>query len=205
MPSRIEDYALIGDCQTAALVGRDGSIDWFCAPSFDSPACFAALLGTPEHGRWLITPVCEPRSITRRYRGDSLVLETLFETSEGTVALIDCMPLANETEWPQITRVVQGRSGRVRMRMELVIRFDYGQMVPWVTRQPGGIRAIAGPDTLLLYAELPLRGENMHTLAEFTVEAGAMVPFVLSYHESHAPERPPAAAWWSIQSTEERW
>jgi GH15 family glucan-1,4-alpha-glucosidase len=202
---RIEDYALIGDCRSAALVSMSGSIDWFCAPSFDSAACFAALLGTPDHGRWLIEPSCQQRSVTRQYRGESLVLETVFETDAGTVALIDCMPLSEDAEWPQITRVIEGRSGRVAMRMELVIRFGYGQVIPWVTRHPAGIRAIGGPDTLHLYAEVPLRGHKLRTMAEFTVEAGNIVPFVLSYYPSNLPQRPPSAPWYTIQSTELRW
>jgi GH15 family glucan-1,4-alpha-glucosidase len=203
---RIEDYALIGDCRSAALVSRDGSIDWLCTPRFDSPACFAALLGSPENGRWLIAPACEVRSVTRRYRGDSLVLETLFETAHGTVALIDCMPLAAAFAESQVTRVVEGRSGRVPMRLELIIRFDYGKIVPWVTRSPSGLRAIAGPDTLELYSEIPLRGHNMQTTATFDVEAGAIVPFVLSHHPSHAPRRPPAAPLYTLyHNTEAEW
>src|SRR5690242_18366375 len=126
----IEDYALIGDCHTGALVGRDGSIDWLCLPRFDSGACFAALLGTPEHGRWLIQPAEPIRSIKRRYRGDTLILETDFVTDSGEVTLIDCMP--PRTEEPDLVRLVVGRRGRVPLRSELVIRFDYGAVVPWV-------------------------------------------------------------------------
>ena len=134
MPLPIEDYALIGDCHTAALVGRDGSIDWLCLPRFDSGACFAALLGEPEHGRWLIAPAAEVRGVRRKYRDGTLILETEFETDEGAVRIIDCMPLSNE-RW-DVLRIVEGLSGRVAMRMELIIRFDYGSIVPWV-RQIG--------------------------------------------------------------------
>lgn len=205
MGPRIEDYALIGDCRSAALVHRSGSIDWFCAPRFDSPACFAALLGTPENGHWSIAPACAPTRIVRRYRGDSLVLETLFETEEGAVALIDCMPWPELADWPQIVRVVEGRSGRVSMQMQLIMRFGYGSVIPWVTRQPAGLRAIAGPDTLHVYAEVPLRSHNLRTNAEFAVEAGDIVSFAASYHPSHLPARPPAAPWYSIRSTEAAW
>ncbi|HEU4533545.1 MAG TPA: trehalase-like domain-containing protein, partial [Polyangiaceae bacterium] len=148
MPLPLEDYALIGDCETAALVGRDGSIDWLCLPRFDAGACFAALLGSPDHGRWLVAPAGEAKRVRRRYRGDTLVLETEFETDEGVVALIDCMPPADGTH--DVVRVVEGRAGRVRMRTELVIRFDYGSSVPWVRRAPRGIVAVAGPDLLRL-------------------------------------------------------
>src|SRR3954465_14737276 len=135
MPLRIEDYALIGDCQTAALVGRDGSIDWLCLPRFDSAACFAALLGTPEHGRWQIAPQAEVQSSQRRYRQGSLVLETEFSTASGVVRVSDCMP-PRQGE-PDLVRVVEGLSGEVAMRMELVIRFDYGSIVPWVQTVDG--------------------------------------------------------------------
>lgn len=186
MSLRIEDYALIGDCESAALVGLDGSIDWLCMPRFDSAACFAALLGTPDNGRWQIVPEGEIRRVTRRYRPDSLVLETLFETDEGTVALVDCM--AASTPAPDLVRLVVGRSGRVRMRMELVIRFEYGQIVPWVTRLDGeGITAIAGPNMLVLRTPAPLRGEHMRTRADFVVAAGETVPFVLTHSASHLP------------------
>src|SRR4051812_16477582 len=146
MASRIEDYALIGDCQTAALVARDGSIDWLCFPRFDSGACFAALLGTPEHGRWLIAPAGEVRSITRRYRDDTLILETEYATDSGAVMVIDWMPIRTDT--PDMFRMVVGKRGQIPMRMELIVRFDYGSIVPWVRRTESGIRATAGPDTL---------------------------------------------------------
>src|SRR5919199_5567122 len=139
MPSRLEDYALIGDCHTAALVGRDGSIDWLCLPRFDSPACFAALLGTPKHGRWLLAPRGAVRATRRRYREGTLVLETEYETAEGAVRVVDCMPV--RVRAPDLVRVVEGLRGQLRMDMELVLRFDYGSAVPWVQRIEGGISA----------------------------------------------------------------
>ena len=205
MPLRIEDYAMIGDCQTAALVGNDGSIDWLCFPRFDSAACFAALLGTPEHGRWLLAPAGEVRAVRRRYRQGTLVLETEFETDDGAVSVVDFMP--PRTADPELVRIVVGTRGRVRMRTELTIRFDYGWVVPWVRKLPGdrGIRATAGPDTLYCRSPVPLRGENLHTVGEFTVSAGERVPFELTWHPTHEPEpaaRDPEAAlaesesWW---------
>jgi GH15 family glucan-1,4-alpha-glucosidase len=201
----IADYALIGDCRTAALVSKTGSIDWFCAPRFDSPACFAALLGSRDNGRWLIAPDVEVKKVTRQYRGETLVLETLFETAQGSVALIDCMAISKDSNASQIARVVEGRSGRVTMRLDLVIRFGYGKLVPWVTRAPAGIRAIAGPDAVHVYSEVPLHGENMHTVARFEVEAGAVIPFALTYHPSHIAENPPTAPCYTVQHTEAYW
>jgi GH15 family glucan-1,4-alpha-glucosidase len=154
----IEDYALIGDCETAGLVGRDGSIDWLCFPRFDSPACFAALLGTADHGRWLLAPASPVTGVRRWYRGDTAVLETEFTTAEGVVSLIDFMPVRSGL--PEVVRMVIGRRGRVPMRMDLAIRFDYGSVVPWVRRTPGGMTAVAGPDGLLLRAPVPVRGED---------------------------------------------
>jgi GH15 family glucan-1,4-alpha-glucosidase len=200
----IEDYALIGDTHTAALVSRQGSIDWLCLPRFDSPACFAALLGDERHGRWLIAPAGRVSSIHRSYQGDSLVLETEFRTGEGVVRLVDCMPPRQHD--PDVARVVEGIRGRVRMRMELVIRFDYGSIVPWVRREGGALHAIAGPDSVWLRTPVPVRGENFRTRAEFTVEEGQRVPFMLTWHDSH--RRAPRAldpvqavddseSWWS--------
>jgi len=190
MPSRIEDYALIGDCETAGLVAKDGSLDWLCLPRFDSGACFAALLGTPEHGRWQIAPVGEVRKVSRRYREGTIILETTFETAEGAVTLIDGM--AVRAEHPILIRCVRGERGQVPMRLHLVIRFDYGSIVPWVTRlEEGGIKAIAGPDTLFLRTQVPLYGENHSTAAEFTVSEGQEVPFWLSWHASHERWLPP--------------
>ena len=203
MPSRIEDYALIGDTITAALVGRDGSIDWLCVPRFDSGACFAALLGTPEHGRWLIGPADPAVRTTRRYREGTLVLETDHVTADGEVTVIDCMPL--HAERADIARVVVGRRGRVAMQMQLVIRFDYGSVVPWVRRLDGTLGAVAGPDALELRPGAPVRGEGLTTVADFTVAAGERVPFTLTWHASHLPVPEPFDADKAIQETETRW
>jgi len=183
--ARIEDYALIGDLQTAALVSREGSVDWLCFPRFDSAACFAALLGTEENGRWLIEPNDAVVRVERRYRDDTLVLETEWETRSGCVRVLDFMP-PRETA-PDIVRIVEGVRGRVEMRSELVIRFDYGSVVPWVRRIDGDARvAVGGPDALCLRTPADLRGEDMRTLAEFTVEEGDRVPFTLTWFPSHS-------------------
>ncbi|MCK8688283.1 trehalase-like domain-containing protein, partial [Pseudomonas umsongensis] len=178
-----EQYAMIGDGHTAALVGRDGSIDWLCLPYFDSGACFAALLGGSENGRWAIAPREKITSVSRRYREGTLILETDFETPSGAVRLIDCMPLSNE-RW-DVLRIVVGLRGRVAMGMELVIRFDYGSIVPWVTRHNGALFATAGPDTLELHTPVHIRGEQMTSRADFEVGVGERVPFVLNYRPSH--------------------
>ena len=189
MPLKIEDYALIGDCKTAALVGRDGSIDWLCWPRFDSAACFAALLGTAEHGRWIISPTQPAASVVRRYRPGTLVLETEFRTDTGSAVIIDFMPPGDGAH---LVRIVQGLAGRVPVRSELVIRFDYGATVPWVERLEGcAITAIAGPERVALRTTVPLIGEDLRTMCDFTVEAGACVPFVLSHGPSI--DRPPPA------------
>jgi GH15 family glucan-1,4-alpha-glucosidase len=186
----IEDYALIGDCNTTALVGRNGSIDWLCWPRFDSDACFAALLGTDDNGRWLIAPTDADATVTRRYLDGGLVLETLFTAPGGSVALIDFMiPEATNSS---VVRIVEGRTGQVAMAMELALRFDYGTSVPWVTHLEGdGSCAIAGPNLTMLRTPLPLEGRAMRTVAAFTVSAGEQVPFVLTYGPSHLP--PPIA------------
>ena len=203
MALRIEDYALIGDCQTAALVGRDGSIDWLCLPRFDSAACFAALLGSPGNGRWRIAPAGEVSKSRRRYVGNTLVLETEFEAEAGAVAVTDFMPVREAV--PDLVRVVEGRRGTVPVRSELVIRPDYGSVVPWVQKVDGGLSAVAGPDAFRLRSPVPNHGENLSTVAEFTVAAGQRVPFVLTYHRSYdavpEPIDPEAAltdtlAWW---------
>ena len=186
MSSRIEDYGMIGDCHTAALVSREGSIDWLCLPSFDSAACFAALVGTPENGRWLITPDCDVKRIHRRYRPDTLILETTFETDDGSVTLVDCMTPG--TISPDLLRLVVGQSGTVPMKMELVIRFDYGSIVPWVHRTADGLSAVAGPDTLRLRTPVELCGENFKTTAKFTVSAGQKIPFDLCWYAAHREE-----------------
>ncbi len=183
MALRLEDYALIGDTQTAALVGLDGSIDWLCFPRFDSPACFAALLGDASNGRWLIRPVETPTRTVRRYRGASLVLETEFRTASGAVRLIDCMPPRDRT--PDLVRIVEGLEGEVRMEMELVIRFDYGSIVPWVRRIDGVLLAIGGPDALSLWSPVRTHGVDLTTRAAFTVRAGEKAPFHLAWHPSH--------------------
>jgi GH15 family glucan-1,4-alpha-glucosidase len=186
MAMRIEDYAMIGDCRTAALVGRDGSIDWLCVPRFDSGACFAALLGTPENGRWKLAPAdnVEVRKVERRYRPGSLVLETDFFTDSGAVRVTDAMAI--DTPTPTVARLVEGLRGEVPMRAELAIRFDYGWIVPWVTRHDGGITATAGPDTLRLRSWVEHRGEGYATVADFIVREGQRTPFTLTYHPSTA-------------------
>jgi GH15 family glucan-1,4-alpha-glucosidase len=181
----IEDYALIGDCQTAALVGKDGSIDWLCFPRFDSPACFAALLGTPENGRWKLAPAGEVKQTTRRYVGDTLVLETVFTTADGEVAVTDFMP--NRGVAPDVVRIVEGRRGSVAMHSELVIRFDYGSTIPWVESDNGGITAVAGPNALHLRTPAETHGKNMTTVSKFTVKEGDRVPFVMTWHQSYEP------------------
>jgi GH15 family glucan-1,4-alpha-glucosidase len=210
MALRIEDYALLGDTQSAALVGRNGSIDWMCVPRFDSGACFAALLGGPKNGRWLLAPRNVDAARTeRRYREGTLVLETTFQTSGGRVRVTDVMPPRDRT--PDIVRVVEGLDGDVEMRMELVIRCDYGSTVPWVSRLPDGrLRAIAGPDAFVLQAGAETHGEELTTVSDFRVHAGQKVPFVLSFYPSH--EEPPAQdnpldavrdseAWWRAWSS----
>ena len=187
---RIEDYGLIGDLQTAALVGRNGSIDWLCFPRFDSGACFAALLGDESNGRWLLTPDCEIQRVERRYRERSLVHELDFHTETGSVRVTDFMPPRGTD--PDVVRIVEGLEGSVPMRMELVLRFDYGSIVPWVRRLDDDTRlAVAGPDAIAFRTPVPLRGENMSTVAEFTAQPGERVPFVLTWFQSH--EEPPRA------------
>jgi GH15 family glucan-1,4-alpha-glucosidase len=203
MSSRIEDYAFIGDCETAALVARDGSIDWLCWPRFDSDACFAALLGSDEHGHWRIAPRDEAR-ISRRYLGDTLILETRFETNSGAASLVDFMPLRGKNS--NIVRLVKGEQGRVPMATELVLRFGYGAIVPWVTRlDDGTFRAIAGPDMVLLRTPVPLVSQNFKTMAEFTVAAGEMVPFVMTDAHSHLPPPPPFDPGLALEHTKAFW
>jgi GH15 family glucan-1,4-alpha-glucosidase len=185
MPSHIEDYALIGDCRSAALVSRDGSIDWLCWPRFDSDACFAALLGTSEHGRWLIAADHKAK-ITRRYRPNTLVLETHFETKEGAATVVDFMPMQCENS--TIVRFVIGKRGKLKMHTELILRFGYGAVVPWVTRlEDGALRAIAGADMVALHTPVHVSGKDMTTVGEFTVGRGETIPFVLTYSPSHLP------------------
>jgi GH15 family glucan-1,4-alpha-glucosidase len=203
MSARIEDYALIGDCQTAALVSRDGSIDWLCFPRFDSPACFAALLGTPDHGRWLISPAGTVRATRRRYRPGTLVLETEFETDAGLVVLVDCMPVRGRA--PRLIRMLEGKRGDVPMRFELAIRLDYGSLIPWVRGSGDGLRAVGGSNALSLHTPVRLRGKDFRTVAEFTVRAGERVPFTLTWYPSYEPEPPVADPEAAIRHTEEWW
>ena len=203
MSTLIEDYGLLGDSQTAALVSRDGSIDWLCFPRFDSGAVFAALLGTPEHGRWLISPADPVTATRRRYRDETLVLETEMETSDGVIRLIDFMPPRGAA--PDVVRIVEGVSGRVPVRMELVLRFDYGRVVPWVRKDDGATVAVAGPDSCWLRTPIETRGEDLKTVAEFVVEPGDRVPFVLTWQESHRPAPTPIHADHALQQTVEYW
>jgi len=199
----IEDYALIGDCHTAALVGRDGSIDWLCLPRFDAPACFAALLGSPEHGRWLVAPVEQCLRVTRRYRPGTLVLETVFETSEGAVRITDCMPMSNGRA--DVLRMVEGLRGRVVMHMELVMRFEYGSIVPWVRREDGVLVATAGPDTLELRTPIRTQGRQLRTVAQFEVAAGDCVAMQLTHRASHLPAEPAQSPRKLLEATERQW
>lgn len=185
MALRIEDYALIGDCQGAALVGRDGSVDWLCWPRFDSAACMAALLGSSDNGRWLLAP-CDPSArSTRAYRDGTLILETRWDTPEGSATVTDFMHVGGRR--PELVRLVRGVRGEMRFTTELVLRFDYGGTVPWVTRLAGdtGLRAIAGPDMVLLRSAVALHGRDLRTLGEFVVREGAELAFVLSHAPSH--------------------
>ena len=204
MTLRIEDYALIGDCETGALIGNDGSIDWLCWPRFDSGACFAALLGGPEHGRWRIAPVGEVVRTERRYRGDSLILETTFVTPTGTATVIDFMPPGGPQA--ELVRTVVGVRGEVAMRVELILRFSYGSLVPWVTRLENDVwRAVAGPDMVVLHTDVPLHGENLTSVADFQLRAGESKSFTLSWRPSHKPPPDPVDAAASLRETEEYW
>jgi GH15 family glucan-1,4-alpha-glucosidase len=202
---RIEDYGLIGDCETAALVGRDGSIDWLCWPAFDSDACFAAVLGTHRHGRWLIAPNEEITKTSRRYRDNTLILETRFETVHGIVDLIDFMPPRGNAS--DVVRLVRGISGRVKLRMQLVIRFGFGADIPWVRKNADGpdLLAICGPDMTVLRTPVETRGEDLTTIADFLVGEGETVPFVLTYGPSHLPVPAPIDPLVALQETETFW
>jgi GH15 family glucan-1,4-alpha-glucosidase len=203
MTLRIEDYAMIGDCKTAALVGRDGSIDWLCWPRFDSAACFAALLGEADNGRWLIAPKHPPLHVRRRYRPGTLVLETEFQTETGCAAIIDFMPPADGAD---LVRIVTGRWGRVVFRTELVVRFNYGTTVPWVNRlDDGTVDAIAGPERLALRTPATLQGDDAKILGELTVEAGQSVPFVLSHGTSFRSPPPAIDPFNALERTEMFW
>ena len=204
MGARIEDYGLIGDCETAALVSKDGSIDWLCWPRFDSGACFAALLGNSKNGRWRIAPAQAKSRITRRYRPATLILETTFTTADGVVTVIDFMPLREQAS--HLVRLVVGTRGTVAIRTELVIRFDYGQSVPWVKRtENGDLLAISGPDMVVLRTPVEMRGEQLTSVGEFTVSAGETIPFVLMYVQSHLPAPDPVDAEDALRQTQNFW
>jgi len=205
MSTRIEDYALIGNTYTAALVGRDGSIDWLCMPRFDSGACFAALLGTSDNGRWLLAPTARVKNV-RRYRGDSLVLETEFELAGGErVALIDFMPIRELEGRIDLVRIVEGRRGTVPMQMEAIFRFDYGRITPWVRRCDYGLSAVAAPDALQLRTPVRMRGERFTTVARFSIPEGESIPFTLTWRPSHLPEFGPRDPRKALDETEEYW
>jgi GH15 family glucan-1,4-alpha-glucosidase len=204
LASKIEDYGLIGDCETAALVGRDGSIDWLCWPAFDSDACFAALLGTNRNGRWLIAPAEEIKKTSRRYWDNTLILETRFETANGVVALIDFMPPRGKAS--DVVRLVRGVTGRVKLQMQLVIRFGFGTDIPWVRRtEDGALLAITGQDMTVLRTPVETRGEDLTTVAEFEVSAGETIPFALTYGPSHLPVPEPINPAQALQDTEDFW
>ena len=204
MTCAIEDYALIGDCETAALVGRNGSIDWLCWPRFDSGACFAALIGTSENGRWLMTALDPKARISRRYRDHTLILETSIETADGAATIVDFMPPRGKAS--DVVRLVCGMRGQVVMRTELVIRFDYGSLIPWVTRlDDGSVRAIAGPDMVVLRTPASLHGVDFKTVGEFTISAGQTIPFVLTYGASHLPPPPRIDPAKALAETEAFW
>jgi len=203
MASRIEDYALIGDCRSAALVARGGSIDWLCWPRFDSEACFAALLGTPDNGRWLVAPRDEAR-ITRRYRPNTLILETQFETADGAATVVDFMPFHDGQS--EIVRIVHGTRGSLTMHTELILRFGYGAIVPWVSKlEDGTLRAIAGPDMVLLRSPVHVKGKDMTTVGEFTISRGETIPFILTYERSHMPLPAAIDPTASLEATEKFW
>ncbi|GGX77396.1 glycoside hydrolase family 15 protein [Streptomyces fructofermentans] len=204
MPGRIEDYALVGDLLTAALIGRDGSLDWLCLPRFDSPACFAALLGDEDNGRWLVAPVPdEGNTVRRRYRGDSLVLETEWQTPTGRVAVVDFMPRRKGA--PCVVRIVEGLSGTVDLRMDLRLRFEYGSVVPWMHRTEGQLTGIAGPESVWLSTPVELLPDGESHSAVFTVSAGESVASVLTWQASHLPAPAPVDPFYALRRTEEYW
>jgi GH15 family glucan-1,4-alpha-glucosidase len=205
MSRRIEDYALIGNLHTAALVGRDGSIDWLCVPRFDSPACFAALLGGPEQGHWLIAPEGEIKAVHRTYCDETLILETVYATADGVVALTDFMPIDEDLGRVEVIRLVEGRKGTVPMHMELVLRFDYGEIVPWINHPESGLRAIGGPDAVLIRAPVEIHGHDLKSTSRFRVSKGDTIPFTLIRNDSWLPLpqvgdpmrlRDACLAWW---------
>ncbi|HKF50535.1 MAG TPA: glycoside hydrolase family 15 protein [Terracidiphilus sp.] len=203
MPARIEDYALIGDCETAALVDNCGSIDWLCWPGFSSEACFAAILGNDENGSWKIQPPKGKWKTKRRYWDHTLILETTFVHPDGVVRLIDFMPVRER--YSDVVRIVEGVEGKVPLHMELCLRFDYGRTIPWVTRTSDGIRAVAGPNVTVLHASIPVRGENLTTIADFKVGKGDRVRFTLTYGRSHEPDPEPIDAEQALTDTQNFW
>lgn len=203
MAAKIEDYALIGDCETAALVSASGSIDWLCWPDFSSQACFAALLGTEENGYWKIVPADGEWMATRRYREATLILETTLESPDGAVRLIDFMPIRGQNS--HVVRIVEGIRGSVKLRMELALRFDYGRTVPWVTRLANGVRAVAGPNLAILHASVPVHGENLKTVAEFSVSSGERAWFSLTYGASYHAVPKTVDAVEALQDTQKFW
>ncbi|GAA4524504.1 glycoside hydrolase family 15 protein [Nonomuraea ferruginea] len=200
---RIEDYALIGDMQSAALVGRDGSIDWLCLPRFDSPACFAALLGNDRNGHWWLGPTGRRPADRRRYRPDTLILESEWDTPTGTVRVIDFMPPRDVN--PDVVRIVEGVSGTVEMSTQLRVRFDYGRIVPWMRRNGGHLQAVGGPDSAWLHSPIPLRGGDYAHTATFEVKAGDRLPFVFTWHPSHEPMPPQIECEDQLVQTEVMW
>jgi GH15 family glucan-1,4-alpha-glucosidase len=202
MALKLEDYGLIGDTQSAALVGADGSIDWLCLPRFDSGACFAALLGEPCHGRWQIAPK-GPHTARQRYRARTLILETEFHTPQGAVTLVDFMPPRGRQ--PDVVRLVQGVSGRVELSLELILRFDYGRAAPWVRRDEGRLLAVAGPDAVTLATPVETRGHGLTTVADFAIAEGEAVPFVLTWHPSHEPSVEAVDPWRALEETQSWW
>jgi GH15 family glucan-1,4-alpha-glucosidase len=203
MTQRIEDYAVIGDLHTAAIVGLDGSIDWLCLPHFDSPSCFTKLLGTEDHGFWRIHPAGEVIATRRQYRESSLVLETEFETATGTVRITDCMPMRDSH--PHVVRLVEGLKGTVDVHMDMCVRFDYGEVVPWVTSDDGCMRMRAGPDAIALWHHVELVGKDMRTTADFSVQEGQVVPFTFVWYPSHEEPPPPLDAIYAIALTDAYW
>ncbi|HEX5544529.1 MAG TPA: glycoside hydrolase family 15 protein [Nitrospira sp.] len=199
----LEDYAFIGDTHTGALVGRNGSVDWLCLPRFDSNACFAALLGNEQNGRWIIAPADQEHRVTRRYQSDTLILETDFTTKDGTVRVVDCMPIRQD--YPTVVRLVMGLHGSVRMHMQLILRFDYGSVVPWVTKHTNGLHAVAGPDSVYIATGAPTHGKQSTRVSDFVVHANQQIPFTLIWHPSHkpVPSAPDAAK--AIDETAQWW
>ena len=200
---RLEDYGFIGDTYTGALVGLNGSLDWLCTPRFDSDACFAALLGSEKNGHWKISPKASVAKARHAYRGDTLILETTFESDSGSVKLIDFMPPLGD--YRDVIRIVEGLSGQVEMELHLIIRFDYGMTIPWVKRSEEGLIAVAGPNALVLRSDVPTHGEDLSTVSTFMVSAGERKTFVLTWYPSHDPVPKKIDALESLQRTEKHW